>query len=152
MTKNSVSAAPATDAKSTFLKHLNDYKEFIAIIVAAISGFWIAIDYFVTQKQFSEQMINNQCLLISNVSKLSHQINENYYQYMRDKIVTQALPLQQKEAQKIPWTLDEAKNMKELQDSLETLKKSAQASNEREQKYDDAIQTGSCSKLITFSN
>jgi hypothetical protein len=144
-----IASAPA--ATNPLLQRLGEYKEFIIIIVAALSGLWFAVDYFVTRERFAEVMISNQCQLFGNVAKLSQKINENYYRYINDRTVDQLFPYQQKTTHTTDLTVDETRRMKELQGALDLLKKEVDASAERAKIYDDALSTGNCAKLINFA-
>jgi hypothetical protein len=149
--KLALAPEPSPSQPNRFLKRLGEYKEFIAIIVAMLGGVWFAVDYFVTQKRFTEEMVITQCSIFANIAKVNRQINNNYYQYMRDKIYSQIFELQQK-SQKESLTMKESREMRELQDSLDALKKTAEASSSLEAKYDEALQTNSCAALIKVSS
>jgi hypothetical protein len=87
-------AEPAADGDGApptnrLLKSLSAYRDFIAIIIVAISGLSFAVSYFVTQKRFAEEMTNSQCQLFANVAKLSQQITANQLAYMSDKTFSQ---------------------------------------------------------------
>jgi hypothetical protein len=148
-----IDAAPSagTTAKSSFLKGLGEYKEFITIIAAAIGGLWLAVDYFVTRDRFAEVMVRNQCQLFANIAKLNQQINENYYRYMNDKTFEQTFPYQQKTIQNVALSMDEAKKLKDLQATLDTIKRDTEASAARAKVFDDALNTNNCDKIITFT-
>ena len=140
-----VDKGPPSSGK--FLKRLNEYKEFIAIVVASIAGILFALHYFVAQSIFAKEMIANQCQLMANISKLNLTINGNQYGYMTDRLFAEMYPLRVKQS----LTLEESRNLKKMQDTLDALKKRTEESETSARLYEDALNTGNCSKLITYS-
>jgi hypothetical protein len=137
-------------AAHPLLKRLGEYKEFIAIIFTAATGLWLAVDYFVTRERFAEVVILNQCQLFGNVAKLSQQINDNHFRYMNNWTFEQTAPYQNKKLQNIPLTMDEVRKMHELQTALEAIKKQLDASAASAKMFEEALNTGSCDRIINF--
>lgn len=156
LSRASVSPTAATTKESekpnAFLKRLGEYKEFIAILLAVIGGVAFGINYFVTQTRFQKEMVYNQCQLMANVARLNSAINENYYKYMDDKMFSDMWPYKEKLARNVGLNRDEAKTLQSMQDSLETLKTRMRESEAAAKTYDDALNTGNCSKFIKYAD